>query len=243
MVGDVLGSQRVDVSQEAQEILEQLYGLDGTQKEPRQLNEDDPGTARAVGELCESRLVERQEGGVILTPSGFEEARSVVRRHRLAERLLTDVLDIRGSLVDEAACRFEHILHPSVEERICSLLGHPRVCPHGRPIPPGECCKLASGSVDRAVCSLVYMRPGERGHVAYLHSHNQDKLRKLMAMGVLPGASVELLRTYPSIVFRVGYTQYAVDHEIGESVYVRLSSDPQALRPRRRWRWRLGNQG
>ena len=76
------------------------------------------------------------------TDAGEERARSVIRRHRLAERLFMDVLFIRDDAsVESNACTFEHILSPEVTDRICTFLGHPATCPHGSPIPPGECCE------------------------------------------------------------------------------------------------------
>ncbi len=80
-------------------------------------------------------------GGVTFTPEGRHRAASVIRRHRLAERLFTDTLDLRDDTeIESNACTFEHILSPEVTERICTFLGHPSRCPHGSPIPPGPCC-------------------------------------------------------------------------------------------------------
>ena len=82
------------------------------------------------------------------TGQGEERARSVIRRHRLAERLFMDVLSIRDdAAVESNACTFEHILSPEVTDRICTFLGHPTTCPHGSPIPPGECCNGARGEL------------------------------------------------------------------------------------------------
>ncbi|MBI3696170.1 MAG: ATP-binding cassette domain-containing protein [Acidobacteria bacterium] len=75
------------------------------------------------------------------TEEGRRRAASVIRRHRLAERLFTDTLDLRDDQeIESNACTFEHILSPEVTERICTFLGHPSRCPHGSPIPPGPCC-------------------------------------------------------------------------------------------------------
>src|SRR5260221_1596353 len=75
------------------------------------------------------------------TDQGETRARSVIRRNRLAERLFMDVLFIRDdAAVESNACTFEHILSPEVTDRICTFLGHPKTCPHGSPIPPGDCC-------------------------------------------------------------------------------------------------------
>ena len=63
-----------------------------------------------------------------------------MRRRRLAEVLFSSALHLPDPEVELAACRMEHIIDPEVENSICSFLGHPRNCPHGRPIPQGNCC-------------------------------------------------------------------------------------------------------
>jgi putative ABC transport system ATP-binding protein len=76
-----------------------------------------------------------------LTERGRERASSIIRRHRLAERLFTDSLAMDSETeIEEQACKFEHILSPEATDKICTFLGHPRTCPHGAPIPPGPCC-------------------------------------------------------------------------------------------------------
>ena len=78
---------------------------------------------------------------VAFTPRGRDRAGSIIRRHRLAERLFTDSLALDSeSEIEQQACKFEHILSPGATDKICSFLGHPRTCPHGAPIPPGPCC-------------------------------------------------------------------------------------------------------
>jgi putative ABC transport system ATP-binding protein len=82
---------------------------------------------------------------VELTQRGRERAGSIIRRHRLAERLFTDSLAMDSeSEIEEQACKFEHILSPEATDKICTFLGHPRTCPHGAPIPPGACCGRSS---------------------------------------------------------------------------------------------------
>jgi len=79
---------------------------------------------------------------VTLTSRGRNRAGSIIRRHRLAERLFTDSLAMDSeSEIEQQACKFEHILSPGATDKICSFLGHPRTCPHGAPIPPGPCCE------------------------------------------------------------------------------------------------------
>ncbi len=93
--------------------------------------------------MSELGLVTVSGWDVRFTPAGEKRARSVIRRHRLAERLFTDVLSMRDdAVIENDACTFEHILSPELTDRICTFLGHPRSCPHGSAIPPGECCTL-----------------------------------------------------------------------------------------------------
>jgi len=86
-------------------------------------------------------LLRRNGAGVAYTPAGESRALSVIRRHRLSERLFMDTLKMSDEVqLEETACTFEHILSPEATERICTYLGHPTTCPHGSPIPPGDCC-------------------------------------------------------------------------------------------------------
>ena len=78
---------------------------------------------------------------VELTDRGRQRAGDIIRRHRLAERLFTDSLAMDSETeIEQQACKFEHILSPEATDKICTFLNHPRTCPHGAPIPPGECC-------------------------------------------------------------------------------------------------------
>ena len=79
---------------------------------------------------------------VSLTPRGRNKAGSIIRRHRLAERLFTDSLAMDSETeIEQQACKFGHILSPGATDKICTFLGHPKTCPHGAPIPPGPCCQ------------------------------------------------------------------------------------------------------
>jgi len=113
--------------------------------------------SRLLARMADSRLVELNGkkngefpaphmGEVRLTDSGARRARDVVRRHRLAERLFTDTFAIEDAEAHQQACRFEHIITPELDQRICSFLGHPKTCPHGNPIPPGLCCEKSANS-------------------------------------------------------------------------------------------------
>jgi len=102
------------------------------------LNEEP--AARVLSRMSDLHLVQLRNGEVALSPAGSRRARDVVRRHRLAERLFKDTFSIDDSEASTQACKFEHIISPELDQRICTFLGHPKTCPHGNPIPPGACC-------------------------------------------------------------------------------------------------------
>ncbi len=175
-----------------------------------------------VAELVEKGLVVKDEAKLTLTQAGTIEGKDMVRRHRLSERLFEDVLQIKGEMMNEAACKMEHILHKGIDENICTLLGHPQICPHGKNIPVGRCCEENRKSSQKLVTSLAESPINQEAKIAYLHTDDPQKLQKLMAMGVLPGKNVKVLNHYPSYVFQVGHSQYAVDKSMAEKIFVRL---------------------
>ena len=77
-----------------------------------------------------------------------------------AERLLQDIIEVKGTENEEAACEFEHIISSDVTDAICTLLGHPKVCPHGLPIPPGACCAKAQANLESIVLPNKQIAPG-----------------------------------------------------------------------------------
>jgi putative ABC transport system ATP-binding protein len=88
---------------------------------------------------------------IYFTEKGRKRAEDIIRRHRLAERLFVYTFRVQDEHeIAEQACRFEHILSPEATDSICSFLGHPRTCPHGSPIPAGECCLLSKHSTSGA---------------------------------------------------------------------------------------------
>jgi DtxR family Mn-dependent transcriptional regulator len=163
------------------------------------------------------------EGKQLLTTKGVNEGRLCVRRHRLAERLLVDVLHIKAGLVHETGCKLEHILHKGLEDNICILLGHPKSCPHGRPIPQGKCCKSRKRKLESLVMPLSELRKGQRGQIAYIHTTDRKMLKKIMAMGALPGLSITLNQRFPSYVFQIGESRFAVDKNVADQIQVWLS--------------------
>ncbi len=212
------------LSERAQEILETLWiSIVEEKKDAPSL-----GLAEredAVAELLKNGYIHVSDGEVLLKEKGKKEGEGVIRRHRLAERLLTDVLDMKKGLIHEIGCKFEHLLLEEVEENVCTLLGHPKICPHGKPIPSGRCCEKSAREVARVVCLLKDLEIKDRGTIAYLATNDSGRLNKLMAMGALPGISITMVQKFPSYVFQIGQSQFAIDEEMAEGIYVRLEKD------------------
>ena len=208
-----------------EEILEALYA---TEAEAGPYSAAD-ATDDVVRLAVEDGLVTQgSHGDLHLTEAGLAAARDVVRRHRLAERLLTDVLAVADGDIEADACEFEHIIRHGLDERICVLLGHPRTCPHGKPIPPGPCCESARADDIREVGPLSQGAAGAEGVVAYLTTRGRRDIQKLMAMGILPGSRIQLIRRFPSYVFQVGFSQFTVDESLASVIYVHWKDGPAA---------------
>ncbi|GAH72142.1 unnamed protein product, partial [marine sediment metagenome] len=175
-------------------------------------------------ELLKAELIQMTEDILQLTEKGLLESRAIIRRHRLAERLLVDILDTKITTAEDIACSFEHSLYAGIEENVCILLGHPTTCPHGRPIPPGRCCQRALETTSPLIAPLTRLRPGQRGAIAYIRTQDDQRLKKLLATGTIPGSSIQLIQNSPSYVFQVGQTQFAVDEDMAREIYIRLEN-------------------
>ncbi|HEY5974607.1 MAG TPA: metal-dependent transcriptional regulator [Geobacteraceae bacterium] len=211
------------LSDRAEEILETLWivveerGQGYAELEKIKVAADDP----AYEELSSLAYIEVKEGRVYFRPEGKEEGRRTIRRHRLAERLMMDVLNIRGETGNDKACQFEHLLNEGVDAKVCTMLNHPTTCPHGKPIPPGECCEEARKKGDLGVVPLTELKSGEEGEIAYILTEDDKKMQKLMAMGVLPGNRIVLMQAFPSYIFRVGFSEFAIDTAMAKEIFVR----------------------
>lgn len=211
------------LSEKAEEILEAMWiaieeeGAHFVEVEKIGIDPADP----SFKELTGHALVEIREGHLYFRQDGKEEGRKTIRRHRLAERLIMDVLSIRGEEGDEKACEFEHLLKKGVDSKVCAMLNHPSTCPHGKPIPPGDCCYEARKSGDLGVLPLTEFKANEEGEIAFIQTEDSKKMQKLMAMGVLPGNRIMVLQTFPSYIFRIGFSEFAIDSYMAREIFAR----------------------
>ncbi|HBU69438.1 MAG TPA: DtxR family transcriptional regulator [Elusimicrobia bacterium] len=181
----------------------------------------DKGTYKGIaGELSEGGYVKISGNAIELTPKGEQLAVDITRRHRLAERLLADVLVISKGELDKNACEFEHVITPEVTDAICTLLGHPKICPHGSKIPPGPCCLKAGEKIKAIVMPLTQLEAGDKGRISYIVTSDHPQLHKLLSLGIVPGSEFVLHQKYPSYVINAGHTQIALDSEVAGKIYV-----------------------
>ena len=162
---------------------------------------------------------------VQLTPQGRELAARQVRRHRLAEALFTTVLEVHDDeAVNQTACVMEHVLSGGIADSICAFLGHPVICPHGKPIPSGACCRSFTRTVQPLVQPVDQLAIGEEGRVVFISPRVPERMTKLSNLGVVPGATVRLQQRKPAAVLRVGETTLALDSEAAGEIYVKKVS-------------------
>ncbi|MDW7681332.1 MAG: metal-dependent transcriptional regulator, partial [bacterium] len=202
------------------EILWHLHEKHGTdiKKFLNDINSDwDPSISEA---LKQRGLVEETPSEIKFTPKGERIARQLIRSHRLAERLLTDILNLKIEQAEAGACEFEHIVIPSIVDGICTLLGHPKVCPHGLPIPEGQCCREARHSVDTATQKITELNTGQQAKVAYINTQSNPRMHQLTQLGIKPGVTIRIHQKYPVLVVRINSTQIALDENVAKDILV-----------------------
>lgn len=177
---------------------------------------EDVGNEAWIREMESDGLIRIREGKISFTEEGEKRAHDIIRRYRLAERLFRDVLDLKDFETD--ACRIEHAISPGVEEAICTLLGHPPTCPHGKPIPRGNCCKMFARKVRPLVSSLKDIEVGTRAKVMFINAPAMDRLSSI---GLVPGAVIKLQQKRPSYVIDIDETTIAVDEDIANGIFVK----------------------
>ena len=167
---------------------------------------------------------------VVLTDKGRLSAHSIVRRHRLAERMVVDLLGLELHKAHVEAHRLEHAISPDVEEKISARLGNPATCPFGHPIP-------GSGYVAAAdAAPLRDVRQGQRLVVDRVPEDDQALLEYFVANGLVPGQTVEVVEAAPYrgiIKLMCNDKEVALGYEVAERIWVRgAAADP--ARPRER---------
>lgn len=176
-------------------------------------------TVTATLKRLESRgLITRPGGDVVLTEEGEALAVDIIRRHRVAERLLVDILGLRWDEAHEDACRLEHALSPRVMEALEAYLDNPEVCPHGHPIPSaaGEIASVEG-------VHLADVASGQRAVVIHVPEDDEAMLEYLGALGMYPGTTVRVREVAPfsgPLLIEVKGASYALGRDVAERILV-----------------------
>lgn len=152
---------------------------------------------------------------------GEIRARDLIRRHRLAERLFHDVMDVGMQESEETACEIEHVLSPTVTDSVCSFLGHPPTCPHGKSIPRGKCCSKYRAGIKPLVIRLKELEVGATCRIVFIVPSENSRIERLASMGIVPGSILKLKKKRPSFVLEIDETMLALDTSIVEEIYVK----------------------
>jgi DtxR family Mn-dependent transcriptional regulator len=208
-----------------EEYLESIYKLQqvqhpvSTSRLAEHLKLSPPSVSEMVKKLANRGLVSHTGKGVCLTEEGNSIAKRVIRRHRLSERLLTDILGLKWDEVHDEACRLEHAISPEIEERIAESLGNPRTCPHGHPIPDKD-GKL----VKERVRSLSELKASEKGIIVSVFEEDPKMLKYLASLGLIPDVCVRVEEVAPfggPLIVCVSGSRYALGREVASKITVK----------------------
>jgi DtxR family Mn-dependent transcriptional regulator len=177
-------------------------------------------TEADLDEMERQNLIVRDKNEIRLASKGESIAEIIIRRHRLAEILVSSILKLKQSDMEDIACKVEHSLLPEVEESICTLLGHPEFCPDGKRIPRGRCCSGKRKAIDSSVVSLKELSPGESGKITYIKPDNHSSFHQLISFGLHPGVVITVHRKNPAFCIKFENTELALDDNVAENIYV-----------------------
>jgi len=216
------------LSNEAEEYIEAIYkiqkesGVAKTKELVKKLSVVPGSITNTIEHLEKHGLVEHEPyRGVKLTVIGERLALDVLRRHRLAERLLTDVLNAEWSDVHENACRLEHALTKEVITLLEKRLGNPKFCPHGNPIPTED------GEVEEEKCyPLTEVSLNVVSVVVNITDEKRKKLQKLANKGIKPNVPMHVVQKKPSsMVLCVAGKECTLSYEDASSVWVKIMKE------------------
>src|SRR5688500_9314278 len=179
-----------------------------------------PGTVTAtVKRLADRGLADHKPyRGVVLTSEGQRLAVATIRRHRIVERFLSDMLGYAWNEADRLAGSFEHELPQEVEERLFVALDRPTTCPHGFPIPEPEVAEIPE------LPPLYALEPGDVAEVAVPGSTDPAVVAFLDTLGLRPGVRVEVREKHPfdgPLVLIVDGKDRTVGEKVARQIYVR----------------------
>ncbi|MEJ7651414.1 MAG: iron dependent repressor, metal binding and dimerization domain protein [Nakamurella sp.] len=193
------------------------------------LGQSGPTVSQTVARMQRDGLVVLENDRHLeLTESGRRRATDVMRKHRLAERLLLDVIGLPWRDVHIEACRWEHVMSHQVEERLVELLGHPTLDPYGNPIPRAGNLQAPADAVTEFHQALIDAERASIGggtfevcRISEVVQDQQEAMTRLQAGGIVPGAVVELVLTGDIVTATVGGQSTELSPFVAHGVHVR----------------------
>jgi len=221
-----MNAEETAVTHQAEEYLEAIYRLEQkggfarTMELARNLNVVPGSVTNTIENLKRKGLViHKPYKGVKLTENGRKIASSVLRRHRLAERLLTDILHLDWSKVHDQACKLEHALSPEILKPLEKALGHPKKCPHGNPIPTS-----CGGIFEEETMALSELGANVSGVIVKITEEKSETLQQLTRLNLIPGKWVQVenkIVPSGSLTIRVEGESCTIDHDLASIIYVK----------------------
>jgi DtxR family transcriptional regulator, Mn-dependent transcriptional regulator len=216
-----------------EEYLEALFHLQeegkaiSTKALAEKLSLKPASVSEMVKKLAAQRLVKHKPyRGVTLTKNGHKAAASLVRRHRLSERFLADMLGVPWDELHDEACKFEHVISDKVEEKLLEALGNPDTCPHGNPIP------TADGEIAvETARSLVELTASATGKISKITNESPEFLQYLADLGLMPDVDVVVEEVAPfggPIIVKAHGAKYALGRQVAEHIYIKLGDGKRA---------------
>lgn len=214
------------LSESAEEYLEAIYRLEGEKEDIVKISKVvkflklTPSTVtEMLQRLSKKGLVQYVPfQGVKLTEKGARIANRIIRRHRLVECLLTEVLKIETTKVHKEACRLEHAISPYLEDRIEESLGHPKTCPHGNPIP------AKTGKRSKQPKSLVEITPPARVLIARIVREDEGFLNSMNDIGITINSEVRVLNKNPdtrSLTITVDGVKHILSYDFAKFIKIK----------------------
>ncbi|MTD16492.1 dihydrofolate reductase [Nakamurella sp. YIM 132087] len=193
------------------------------------LNQSGPTVSQTVARMQrDGLLVVSDDRHLELTDLGRDRAVSVMRKHRLAERLLLDVIGLDWRDVHVEACRWEHVMSDQVEQKLVALLGHPQVSPYGNPIPGLDHLGVENSHVEETHADLIGADvAAERGgnyevrRIIEIVQNQPGVMDRLQRGGIKPGAVLEFAVRGPQLVAVDGGITTELPPEVAHGIHVR----------------------
>ena len=177
-----------------------------------------PAISEMIRRLRDEGYVEARGRSLLLTDRGRGVAESVVRKHRLAERLLIDIIGLPWEKAHVEAGRWEHVISDEVEARLVEILGHPTTCPHGNPIP-------GSAAVEPRLTALSESRSGDHVRLERVTEQMEtdlDSLAYLSSHGFIPGTEATVSSRAPdgTLILDLGARSIALGPGLAQQLFV-----------------------